>query len=846
MYYPLIIIKECKRTLAVLVSILLPLLILSSYSQTKIDGHVTDAQTLEPVVFANVLFQGTHKGTITDFNGYFSISGNPVTDSLIISFIGYETRTVKIKKDTFQFLEIYLNPATYALDEVVVRPGENPAHLILSKVWANRKLNHIERLSSYQYENYSRSTVFLRKLGYQSDGESFFKPFAKTFDENAVSTGEEAIPALPSYITESLSEVYYLRSPKREYTYIKAMNSEGLAFDNTGMVAQLVAKQENFYFMDNTVMLMDKSFISPLSRMGLLYYKYYLIDSGFIDNKYYCYEIKFVPKREEDPVFRGTLWINDTTFALKRISVEVGKKAELNFIQRIKIQQDYEPFDSGAWFAVKTRFMADAANIFVTNYSEKSDINVNQYHKPGFYASDMKVNYKALDYHDDFWEDKRRNSYERLDSLAIQRITSLKKTKSIRISALLIEAAIKGYYNFGRFEAGPYLFLYNHNKVEGSRLRIGGRTNNDFSDKWILEGYLAYGMRDASFKGSIQSEYFVSKERWHKIGAQYRDDIENAGSVDEFYTQNSFLTFATTFGGSDKMARSRLWRVWTETDVLRNIHLKTVFSNKTFQPVSPDFYFAYFKDKEKTTLADNYTVSELALIFRYQPKATYVLDGNRRFPVNFNKSPVLSLEYYKGFNNIFQSNFGFHRFSAGLYHNFTAGGAGTMIYDLNYTKVFTALPFPLLITLAGNQSFFRANRTYNLMNYGEFIQDEAVELFYAWHMDGLIINRIPLLKKLDWRTVVTVHAAFGDFDEKHNGYYNAELNPEGILSDVSLSGQPATPFYSLTYSKPYVELSYGLENIFKFFRIDLVQRLTYLEHPDTKQFAVKISGVFRF
>ncbi len=846
MFITLIKNKAFKIFIPILTNFFLSSFLLSIIGQTTIEGHVTDAQTLEPVVFANVLFQGTNKGTITDFNGFFSISGNPATDSLIISFVGYETKTVRIKKDTVQFIEIQLNPATYALEEVVVRPGENPAHIILRKVWANRKFNHIEKLSSYQYENYSRSTVFLRKFGYKSDNESFFKPFAKTFNENAVSTGEEAIPALPSYITESLSDVYFLNSPKREYTYIKAMNTEGLAFDNTGMVSQLVTKQENFYFPDNTVSLIDKSFISPLSRMGLFYYKYYLMDSGFIDGRYYCYEIKIVPRREEDPVFRGTMWINDTTFALKRISVEVGKKAELNFIQRIKIQQDYEQADSGAWFAVKTRFMADGANIFVTNYSEKSKIKVNQYHDPGFYASDMKVSYKALDYDDDFWENRRENSYERLDSLAVQRISSLKKTKGIRITALLVEAAIKGYYNFGRFEAGPYLFLYNFNDIEGSRLRLGGRTNIDFSKHWILEGYLAYGMRDASFKGSLQAEYFLSKERWHKIGAQFRDDIENAGSVDEFYTQNSFLTFATTFGGSDKMARSRIWRVWMETDLLRNIHVKAVFSNKTFQPLSTDFYFAYYRDEEKTILADNYITSELALIFRYQPKSTYVLDGNRRFPVNFNKSPVFSFEYYKGFKGFIRGDFDYHKVSAGIYHNFTAGGAGTMIYDLSFTKVFTALPFPLLITLAGNQSFFRANRTYNLMNYGEFVLDEAIELFYAWHMDGLIINRLPLIRKLDWRTVITAHAAFGDFNEKYNGYYNRDLNPKGILSDISIDGHPATPFYSLTYSMPYAELSYGIENIFKFFRVDLIQRLTYLDHPGVHQFAVKISGVFRF
>jgi hypothetical protein len=130
------------------------------------------------------------------------------------------------------------------------------------------------------------------------------------------------------------------------------------------------------------------------------------------------------------------------------------------------------------------------------------------------------------------------------------------------------------------------------------------------------------------------------------------------------------------------------------------------------------------------------------------------------------------------------------------------------------------------------------------MHYGEFVLDEALELFMSYHMNGLILNKIPLIKKLQWRTVVTGHAAFGSFNDK-NGFYDPADNPMGILAD-SISGNRGTRFNTLTYDKPYIELSYGIENIFKFLRIDLVHRLTYLEHTDAHRFAVKISGVFRF
>lgn len=813
--------------------------------QTVVTGKVTDDQTFEPVLFANVIFKGTTFGTKTEFNGNFTLSANTTSDSIVVSFIGYDTRIIGIKHDSIQTLDIHLHPALYILHEVRVTPGENRAEILLRKVWKNKDLNGTDRLSGYQYENYSRSAVFLRKFSDKPDEKRKFRPLSKAFDKFSITTGVENMPALPSYITESISDNFFLRSPKREFTRIKATNSDGIAFENSDLVAQLTAKQENFYFPDNNIPIINKSFVSPLSRFGLLYYKYYLIDSLLIDNRYYCYQIDFKPRREEDPVFHGTMWINDTTYALKRISVTVTEKAELNFIKRLKIQQDYEPSGTGAWFAVRTRFMADAANIFIVNFSQKSNIKVNQPFDQGFYGSDLKVSLNSRDHDQNYWASNRLNSMNRIDSLTWQRIDSLKRISRVRISARLVEASVKGYYNFGKFELGPYLLMYNYNKAEGNRLRIGGRTNISFSRKIVLDGYLAYGFRDRRVKGSVRAEYFLSVERWTKAGLQFRDDIENVGSLDEFYTQNGFLTFASTFGGSDKMDRSRVFRIWLESDILKGLNGKIIFTHKTFRPVSPDYYVSWYTDQSRTATTSYYTISEAALILRYQPGATYVVDGVRRFPVNFNKNPVFTIEYYRGFRGFPDGDFKYRRIAGDIFHSFTIGGLGAIDYDLSYTKIFDQLPYPLLITLAGNQSFFRTNRTFNLMNYGEFVLDRALEAGINYHMNGIILNRIPLLKKLQWRTVLGAHAAFGSFNSSLNGFYDPGENPSGILPD-SVGGHPLTRFGTLSFDKPYAELSYGVENILRFLRIDLIQRLTWLENPDANRFAVKISGVFRF
>ncbi len=306
--------------------------------QKIVTGKVSDAETFEPVVFANVVYKGSSVGVRTDFDGRFILTANAAFDSVVVSFIGYETKIIAVEPGDTQNLVIHLWPALYTLQEVRIRPGENPAHKLLRKVWEKRDDNGMQKLSAYYYKNYSRTTFYLRKFGDKPAEDRKYSLFKREFERFSVGTGEENIPALPSYITEAVSDNYYLSSPSRKYTYIRATNSDGIAFGNTEMISQLVSKQEDFYFPSNNVTIAGKSFVSPLSRFGLLYYRYELGDTIFLGDNYRCFELRVTPKRETDPVFRGSFWIHDSTYALRSISVEIAREAELNFIKRVKIQ----------------------------------------------------------------------------------------------------------------------------------------------------------------------------------------------------------------------------------------------------------------------------------------------------------------------------------------------------------------------------------------------------------------------------------------------------------------------------------------------------------------------------
>jgi len=819
-----------------------------SYTQnTFIKGRVTDATTLEPVAFANVYFKTTTIGTTTDFEGYYELKCDAPSDSLTVSFVGYNTLTKAITQGVSQNLNFQLHPSMIGLTEVIIRPGENPAITLLKKVWANKDLHNINGLDAFSYDSYTKTQVYLRRL--------FKKQAAKDtaaggiFNNFSVVAEESAMPALPVYMSEVFSKNYSLRFPEREKVIIKAAQTNSLADIETGMLTQLVQKNTTYNFNENFVRILDKNFVSPISTAGQFYYKYYLVDSLYIDGRY-CYEIRVVPKRQEELTFSGTIWINDTTYALKRVSVEVGKGANLNFVERIKIQQDLEPSPSSdAWYPHKTRILADAINIFISANIVNTAFKEER-HPLSFYDKELEVADTAYSVSKATWESLRPLMPDSIDKETLGHIDNLKTIGRVRFLTALVNMSIKGYVNLGKIEVGPYLLLYKNNPVEGHRFRMGYRTNSALSEKWMSKGFLAYGTKDEKFKYNAQLERFLSRKHWTKIGVQYSEDVENLGAMDEFYSSSAFLSFASSFGGADKLNSIKVGRLWLETDIFRGFTQKIVFKNKYYVPLSPDYYFAYYTNKEKTLTGSDITVSELTLSSTYQPKATFIVDKNERFPVAIRKAPAFTFNYTRGFKDVLGGNFNYHKASLGVKHNILLGSLGAFTYDATLSKCFSPLPYPLLTLFAANESFFRSERTFNLMRYGEFIADASAEVFLTYRQDGFIFDKLPLIKKLRLRSVAGANIAYGSFDEKRNGIYDAQTNPEGILSAHDAKGNPITHFNTLDKNKPYVEVSYGIENIVRVIRVDAIHRLSYLsanqEGEKPPKFGIKVSAVFRF
>ncbi|NJN41320.1 MAG: hypothetical protein HC811_02840 [Flammeovirgaceae bacterium] len=270
-----------------------------------------------------------------------------------------------------------------------------------------------------------------------------------------------------------------------------------------------------------------------------------------------------------------------------------------------------------------------------------------------------------------------------------------------------------------------------------------------------------------------------------------------------------------------------------ERQFFKGYSQKVVFRNWSFNPT---FSYGYYSDPGDPTSAirDTYRSSEVMIESRYARDESFLQNDNDRLSLGTVKWPIITFRYTHGFSDVFGSDFDYDKIRAGISKRIRFGPLGVAYADLSGEYVFDTLPYPLLALHLGNQTPILASQTFNLMNYGEFVSDRYVSFRYRHYFEGLLLNRIPLLKKLNWRLLGTANLIYGGLRQS-NIDINAPVNPDG---------EP-TLGYGYFTDKPYVELGYGVENIFRFLRVDFIHRVSYLDNPDVRKFGILFSVFFQ-
>jgi len=809
--------------------------------QTIVTGKITDANSGDPIPFANVVFVGTSIGGTTDFDGKYKVQINQPIDSIRASYVGYLTKSKPIEVGKNQVIDFQLEESVISLQEVVFVAGENPAFEVMRNVIKNKDKNDKKSLEAYQYETYTKIEIDVDNISEKFKQKKFMRKISSVMDSVERIAGEDGKPILPVFISESLSEYYYRNNPKLQHEKILKTKITGVGVDDGTLVSQFIGSSfQEYNFYQNWLNIVSKDFVSPIADGWKLYYEYDLTDSAYVGD-YYCYRLDFFPKSEQDLAFRGTMWITKDGYALKQMDATVDKNANLNYVEKIKIQQELEPTDAGPWIPVKNRVLLDIgevtdnmAGVLAKFYTSNKKIEVNKPEDQKFYARPIEV---AEDFKvgstDNYWDEHRHEPLSATEKNVYSMIDTLKNIPVVKTYTEILKIAINGYFKAGPIDLGPYLSIYANNTIEGNRFQMGARTNIDFSNKWEIGGYLAYGTEDHRYKYQGHVKYIASRNRWTTLKAQYTSDLDQVGlAADDLLGNNIFLT-ATRFGNLVKPYYYEQGKFTMERQLFKGYRQSITAKYKSFNPL---FNFAYYSDPTnvESALKEKIETAEVTVEARYAKDEVFVQNDNNRISLGTLKWPIFTLRYTRGFAGILGSDFNYNKVSLNISDDLRLGFFGTSSISLTGEYIFETLPYPLLKAHIGNESMFYTTAAYNLMNYSEFVSDRYIELRYLHRFQGFILNRIPLMKKLKWRLIASADILYGRLSESNRN----------ALSPTDLNGNPTDPIGFFDQNRPYVELGYGIENIFKVLWIEAFHRITYLDNPDVSNFGVKISFQF--
>ena len=810
---------------------------------TVISGKVTDSDTGEGMPFVNLFFKGTSVGVTTNFEGNYKLSTTQAGDSLTASYIGYLPKAKAVQRGKVQVIDFQLTADATTLETVDIISGEyeNPAWEILRNVVTNKERNDKRQLSAYEHESYTKIEIDVDNITDKFREKKIVRKITSVLDSIQQIAGEDGKPILPIFISESISNVYYNKEPSRKKEYIQKSKVTGIGVTDGSTVSQLIGSSfQEYNFYKNWMKILEKDFVSPISDSWKAFYDFDLQEWQKEVDGITCYQIAFKPKRPEDLAFTGTMWITDSLhhYALKQVDVSIPPSANLNFIEKIKIQQAYEPVQKdGAWLPNKTRVILDIgelrddwAGMLAKFYVSNKNFVVNQPKDLAFFAQEVVLDERALLSDENYWKENRHDVLTQSEQNVYHMIDTMKNLPVIKTYTEIANIVLYGYKKVGKVDVGPYIYAYNRNNIEGHRFRLGFKTNVDFSKRFIFKAYGAYGTEDQKFKYSASAEYIASRYPWTVFGVSRRHDLDQVGIFNDNLDNNPLFNTFSSFGTLRRPYMHTINKFWARTDILKGLTHQFTFRNREIEPLFP---FLYQEEGIDLSYGRDFSVSELMFELRYAPGESFIQNDNERISLGSGNKPVFSVRYTHGIKDLLKSDFSFHKFNAQIDHSFRMGVLGRTSYSLLGGYIPSTLPYPLLEAHLGNASVFFNESSYNMMDFFEFVSDQYVSLAVMHRFEGLLMNRVPLMRKWNWRLFLSGKALYGSVSEN-----NLNLTPseDGF-------GNPIEGFRALG-NTPYVELGYGIENILRFIRIDFLYRITYLD-ANTSSFGVKVSTQFR-
>ncbi|KAI9451710.1 hypothetical protein F5148DRAFT_1289969 [Russula earlei] len=772
-----------------------------SAQKTTLKGKVVNAFTKEPVPFASVFWKRAGTGITTDSIGAFTIKKSHFTiDTLVVSYVGYENLLKPITSRNYTdttdlvlfFQEAKLN------EGVEVKSKFNKGLRWWKQIVAHKPQNNPYRFNNYAYELYSKQELDLNNV----DRSSFSKhkalrPFA--FILNNIDSNSEAKPFLPVFLTENLSDYYYQPKPYKVREEIKASETNGIKNETVLQFIGGVNQRVNIY--EDYITLFNKDFISPISASGDKYYLYKGADTQIINKEKY-FHLLFKPKQEGSNTFTGDCWIHSGTWAIQKISITASATADINFVNRLSIVQEFARDRDSIWLFLKDKFVVDMSPLpkeKVTFIGRKTSTYKNvRFNQPDIEArlalnkkpEELLIADSAKMHTREFWKDKRHEELTRNERNVITMIDTLKSMPLFNHYKHMAEFIVDGHKKLGKIEIGPWFKWFSSNQLEKVRLRFDIGTTEKFNEYLRLYGYLAYGFGDKRLKGKAGFTYRIDKAKSWTIGAAYTDDLDN-GHVrfndDEDVTiDNLFSRLIRKRNIPQKFLGIKEYKMSIGKEWPNNFSAQVTFNRTDYNVYNP------LPDSVHLSIDGNgINNSAFDLKLRYAP-------GERK------------VHYIKAFPHIFGSEYSYTKLSGMLTQSFHLPHLGHVDYMLYGGKLFgNQIPFMLLEIHPGNETFYYNKQSFNLMNRFEYMSDQYAGFNIEHNFEKKLFNLLPFMRKTKMRQFWNVKTVWGDVTPETRRFNLMEYRD----------------YYKSLKSGFYTEIGTGVDNIWKVFRVDFVWRV---------------------
>jgi len=800
--------------------------------QSNVTGTVTDAVSGEPLSFANIRPRNSTEGVYTDSTGAFIISIYGLEAILVVTTVGYKAKTIKVKPGQNN-IAIAMYPLSVELREVMIRPPKKKKHTVdtaalyvLEKVQEHKAANNPKNIPNYYLHEHNKLIISLLNVPEKFINRGIVRPFKFFFEKrDTTESGKEFAPLL---IQEEYNETYHRAKPALDNKVIYYRRISGM---KKNFIANLVANQFKVIdIYENVYVITGKAFTSPFSPGARFTYSYHMLDT-IRDESGVSYKINFVAKNKEDVALKGYAIVDSATWGIKYIHFRPNEKANVNFLTDYSVDQKFEKADTG-WIMESEKINAignllekqKKLSVYLTkrtmrdsiqydraipdsvNRSKDDIIAKDAFRKPASYMDSFRIS--PLD-------EAERHIYHSFDT-----------AKTLRAYKNL--SWVVNFFTSGNFKAGPVDFgrsyyMLSHNSVEGYRVRMGVFTNDLFSEKVYLYGHAAYGFLDQKWKYEGDAHFMLPthSNRWHALTLTSKDDMIQLGQENPMLSSDNLLTLLSVRSRDTRVMHLRLESVTYERDWFKGLSSNIALSYKHFYTIPGVFNFEQTEPDGSVKDINGISTTEFMGELRYSKDDQYIESYSYRYFVPTTK-PSFTFRYTWGIKNPLIGDYGYEKFQGIIKDIIYMPVIGYGKLNLTAGYIAGGVPYPLAFISSSNTSFLKDEFSFQLTNPFEFASDKYVSLWYEQHFEGLLFNHIPYIRLLKLREFIAFKALYGDFATSNQQLMSL---PDGTHTAAKM---------------PYMEVGFGLENIFKIIQVELVWRATYRYVTGAENFGVKI------